>query len=64
MGNQHIWLQPNQLFRECLNSVSVGIAPAIINSNVAAVAPAELLKALLKYGDTRADIGVAFGNRH
>jgi hypothetical protein len=64
MGNQHIGLQPNQLFRECLNSVSVGIAPPIINSNVAAVAPTEFLKALLKNGDARADIGVAFGNGH
>src|SRR5262249_55617149 len=34
------------------------------NSNIAAILPAELLKALLKKGDARTDIGIAFGDRH
>src|SRR5205823_3615348 len=64
MGDQHIGLQADQLFRECLNSACIGIAPPIINSNIAAILPAQLLKALLKCGDTRTNIGIAFGDRH
>ena len=64
MGNQHIGLQSDQLFCECLNSDCVSIAPAIIDSEVSSIRPAELLKALLKYGHAGADIGIAFGNRH
>src|SRR5262249_27460427 len=64
MGDQHIGLQADQLFRKCLNSVCIGVAPTIINSNIAAILPAELLKALLKKGDARTDIGIAFGDRH
>jgi hypothetical protein len=64
MGDQHIGLQADQLFRKCLNSVCIGIAPTIINSNIAAILPAELLKALLKKVDARTDIGIAFGDRH
>ena len=48
MGDQHIGLQADQLFREHLNSACIGIAPAIINSNIAAFLPTEFLKALLK----------------
>src|SRR6266478_4512164 len=54
----------DQPFCECLNSDCFGIAPAIIDSEVASIRPAELLKALLKYGHAGADIGIAFRNRH
>src|SRR5215469_10493717 len=64
MGDQYVGLQSDQLFCECLNSDCVGIAPAIIDSKVASIRPAELLKALLKYGHAGADIGNAFRNRH
>src|SRR5215467_4909507 len=64
MGDQHVGLQSDQLFCECLNSDCVSIAPAIIDSEVASIRPAELLKALLKYGHAGADIGIAFRNRH
>src|SRR5262245_33014147 len=64
MGDQYVGLQSDQLFCECLNSDCVGIAPAIIDSEVASIRPAELLKALLKYGHAGADIGIAFRNRH
>src|SRR5262249_29394890 len=42
----------------------VGIAPAIIDSEVASIRPAELLKALPKYSHAGADIRIAFRNRH
>src|SRR5215813_4320176 len=64
MGDQHVGLQSDQLFCECLNSGRVCIAPAIIDSEIASTRPAELLKALLKYGHAGADIGIAFRNRH
>src|SRR5258708_11242358 len=64
MGDQHVGLQSDQLFCECLNSDCVGIAPAIIDSEVASIRPAELLRALLKYGHAGADIDIAFRNRH
>src|SRR5262249_20003076 len=63
-GDEYVGLQSDQLFCECLNSDCVGIAPAIIDSEVASIRPAELLKALLKYGHAGADIGIAFRNRH
>src|SRR4029077_10994380 len=64
MGDQHVGLQSDQLFCESLNSDWVGFAPAIIDSEVASIRPAELLKALLKYGHAGADIGIAFRDRH
>jgi hypothetical protein len=64
MRDQHIGLQVDQLFRGRLNSACIGITPAIVNSNIAAIVPAEFLKALLKYGDARTSICIAFGNRH
>src|SRR5262249_13472188 len=64
MGAQRVGLQSDQLFCECLNSDCVGIAPAIIDSEVASIRPAELLKALPKYSHAGADIRIAFRNRH
>src|SRR5215510_615517 len=64
MGDQHVGLQSDQLFCERLNSDCVGIAPAIIDSEVASLRPAELLKALPKYSHAGADLGIAFRNRH
>src|SRR5262249_3660965 len=64
MGDQHIGPQADQLFRKCLNSVCIGIPPTIINSNIAAILPAALLKASLKWGDAPPDVGIGFGDRH
>ena len=59
-----LYVKAGTILSDRTYTVSVGIAPPIINSNVAAVAPTEFLKALMKNGDARADIGVAFGNGH
>src|SRR5262249_77638 len=64
MGAQSGGLQPDPPFWECLNSDGVGIPPAKIDSGVASTRPAELSKALLKYGHAGAEIGIAFRNRH
>ena len=64
MADQYIGLQVDQLFREGLNSLRICTAPAIIDPDVVACLPTEFLKVLLKYGDARTSIGIAFGDRH
>src|SRR5262249_43629451 len=64
VGDQHVGLQSDQLFCECLNSDCVGIAPAIIDSEVPSIRPAELWRALPKYSPAGAATRIASRNRH
>jgi hypothetical protein len=64
MANQSIRVQIDEFFCKSLNSTRIGISPAIVDANILTVPPAEFLKALLKYSDPLANIGIAFGDRH
>jgi hypothetical protein len=48
MADQNIWLQVDKLLRERLNSLCICIAPAIVDSNIMTILPAEFLEPLLK----------------
>src|SRR5215510_1624573 len=64
MANQSIGVQIDEFFCKRLNSMRIGISPAIVDADILTVPPAEFLKALLKYSDPLANIGIAFGDRH
>ena len=64
MADQHVGLQVNQLLSVGLNTLNISFAPAIIDPNIVAILPAELLKPLLKNANTRTHIGIAFRDSH
>ena len=64
MAHQNIRVQFDELFRESLNSIGVGISPAIVDANILTICPTEFLEPLLKYRYALADVSIAFRDRH
>src|SRR5215831_13398501 len=64
MANKNIRVQIDELFRESLDAIWIGIPPAIVDVNILTIPPTKLLEPSLEYDDTLADIGVAFSDCH
>jgi hypothetical protein len=63
-GQDDVWRERDQFRRVFASRVGIACAPAILDPHVAAVAPAQLLQALLERRDTGLRFGIAHGQIH
>ena len=59
MAHQNIRVQFDELFRESLNSIGVGISPAIVDANILTICPTEFLEPFVLLSGTTIDTSEA-----
>ena len=64
VGNDRVGLQPDQLLRERTHALNIAGSPAIINPQISAIRPAQLLQAMDKGRGKGLSLGIAFAVCH